>query len=80
MKWSLTGGLESDTVGFNLLFGHKSKATKTRLLWQQNMHNLQRKYEALRLPLLSFFNCCTFVEQYVGLLLPPAVTKKGPHG
>ncbi|XP_044189017.1 phosphatidylinositol 3-kinase regulatory subunit alpha isoform X3 [Thunnus albacares] len=41
MKWSFTGGLESNSVGFNLPFGNKKEATKKSLLSHQNMHNLQ---------------------------------------
>ncbi|XP_062269468.1 phosphatidylinositol 3-kinase regulatory subunit alpha isoform X2 [Platichthys flesus] len=41
MKWNLTGGLESNSVGFNSPCGNKREATKKKLLIHQNMHNLQ---------------------------------------
>lgn len=65
MKWSFTGGLESNSVGFNLPFGNKREAAKKRLLTHQNMHNLQRKFDVLHLFYFFFFNCHTKVEQCV---------------
>ena len=50
MKWSFTGGLELNSLtGFILPFGNKREAIKKSLLTRQAMHNLQRKFDDLKL-------------------------------
>lgn len=45
MKWSFTEGLETNSVGFTLLFGNKREAAKKREQIPRDMHNLQRKFD-----------------------------------
>lgn len=72
MKWSFTGGLENNLLtGFNLCVGSKRETTKKRLLTQQNMHNLQRKFDVLH-----HFVCLSHKSWTVFLLLPPASYNK----
>lgn len=73
MKWSFTGGLESNSVGFNLpFFGSKREAAKKI---QQNMHNLQRKFDVLHL----FFKLShkSGTVRFLPLLLPSGYNEKG---
>lgn len=48
MKWSLTKGLEFNSLtGFNLRVGSKREAGKRRPLTHQSMHNWQCKFAVL---------------------------------
>lgn len=48
MKWSFTGGLESNSItGPILHVGSKKEAGKKRSVPRQSMHNLQRKFDVL---------------------------------
>lgn len=74
MKWSFTGGLELHSVGFNLPFGNKRRASKKRLLIHQNMHNLQRKFNVLH---LIIKNNHPEVERYISTAVPFRLQQKG---
>lgn len=79
MKWSFTAGLESNSVGFNLPFGNKRETTKKSLLNHQNMHNLQRKFDAL---LIFFFfkYILIVVQKWNSVLLSSGYNEKGHMG
>lgn len=80
MKWSFTGGLESNSVGFNLPFGNKREAAKKRLLTHQNMHNLQRKFDVLHLFYLFFLIVTQKWNSVFLPLLPSGYNENGRMG
>lgn len=79
MKWSFAGGLESNSVGFNLLLflGNKKEATQKKSSIHQNMHNLQRKFKSQGFTFMHFFfNLIIYLRTFFLVINNPTVVEQ----